>query len=68
MSVIAVLCSDMHLSLKSPVARSAEPDWFQAMWIIGALVWGISGLALVLIKHKGSPLPWQWKDDNDQPE
>jgi hypothetical protein len=29
--VIAVLCADIHLSAKPPVARSAEPDWFEAM-------------------------------------
>lgn len=28
--VIAILCSDLHLSEKAPVARSAEPDWFDA--------------------------------------
>ena len=28
--VIAVLCSDIHLSLAAPVARSAEPDWLAA--------------------------------------
>ncbi len=25
--VVAVLCADLHLSLRPPVARSAEPDW-----------------------------------------
>ena len=30
MDVIAVLCSDIHLSLKCPVARSAEPNWLEA--------------------------------------
>ena len=30
-SVVAVLVSDVHLSEKAPVARSAEPDWFAAM-------------------------------------
>lgn len=29
--VIAILCSDMHLSAKPPVWRSEEPDWFEAM-------------------------------------
>src|SRR5690554_6947876 len=29
--VIAILCSDLHLSEKPPVARSAEPDWWAAM-------------------------------------
>jgi len=30
--LVGVLCSDIHLSIKSPVARSAEdPDWFGAM-------------------------------------
>jgi hypothetical protein len=29
--VVAVVCSDMHLSHKPPVARSAEPDWYTAM-------------------------------------
>lgn len=29
--VIAVLCSDLHLQERAPVARSAEPDWFEAM-------------------------------------
>jgi len=28
--VIAILCSDLHLSEKAPVARAAEPDWFAA--------------------------------------
>lgn len=27
---VAVLCSDLHLSLYAPVARSAEPDWLAA--------------------------------------
>lgn len=27
---IAILCSDLHLSLTAPVARSAEPDWLAA--------------------------------------
>lgn len=29
--VIAILCSDIHLSLKPPIARSVEPDWLKAM-------------------------------------
>lgn len=29
--VIAILCSDIHLCHKSPVARSSEPDWYIAM-------------------------------------
>jgi len=29
--VIAILCSDLHLSHKAPIARSAEPDWYEAM-------------------------------------
>lgn len=29
--VIAVFCSDIHLSHKPPIARSAEPDWYEAM-------------------------------------
>lgn len=29
--VIAVACSDIHLSHRAPVARSAEPDWYLAM-------------------------------------
>lgn len=28
--VIAILCSDIHLSHKPPIARSAEPDWYAA--------------------------------------
>jgi hypothetical protein len=31
MRVLAVLCSDIHLSHNAPVARSAEPDWYEAM-------------------------------------
>lgn len=38
----AIVASDIHLQAKSPVARSAEPDWFEAMARplreIGALV------------------------------
>jgi hypothetical protein len=30
-NVVAILCSDIHLSHKCPVARSAEPDWYMAM-------------------------------------
>ena len=30
MRVIAVLCSDIHLSHTPPVARSTEPDWYAA--------------------------------------
>jgi DNA repair exonuclease SbcCD nuclease subunit len=29
--VIAILCSDLHLSLTPPIWRSAEPEWFEAM-------------------------------------
>jgi DNA repair exonuclease SbcCD nuclease subunit len=29
--VIAIACSDVHLSLRPPVARAEEPDWFEAM-------------------------------------
>lgn len=29
--VIAILCSDIHLSHRPPIARSAEPDWYAAM-------------------------------------
>ena len=29
--MIAVLCSDVHLSHKPPVFRSNEPDWYEAM-------------------------------------
>lgn len=29
--VVAILCSDIHLSSRAPIARSAEPDWFLAM-------------------------------------
>jgi len=29
--IIAVLCSDIHLSLKAPIARSAEPDWLEVI-------------------------------------
>lgn len=31
MQPIAILCGDIHLSAKSPVYRSKEPDWFEAM-------------------------------------
>lgn len=31
MKPIAVLCSDLHLQERAPVARSAEPDWWAAM-------------------------------------
>lgn len=29
--VIAILCGDIHLAPRAPVARSAEPDWYAAM-------------------------------------
>jgi hypothetical protein len=29
--VLAILCSDLHLSGRPPLARSVEPDWFEAM-------------------------------------
>ena len=29
--VIAILCSDIHLSHRPPIARSEEPDWYEAM-------------------------------------
>lgn len=29
--VIAIVCSDIHLSHKPPLARSGEPDWYAAM-------------------------------------
>lgn len=31
MSVVAIFTADVHLSHKAPVARSAEPDWYEAM-------------------------------------
>lgn len=31
LDIIAVLCSDIHLSHKPPVARSIESDWYAAM-------------------------------------
>lgn len=30
-SVIGIFCSDIHLSLKAPISRIEEPDWFMAM-------------------------------------
>jgi len=30
-NVIAILCADLHLSHKPPVARSDEPDWYGSM-------------------------------------
>ena len=30
-NIIAIFCADLHLSLKPPIWRSAEPDWFEAM-------------------------------------
>lgn len=30
-TVLAILCSDIHLSAKPPIARAGEPDWFKAM-------------------------------------
>jgi len=30
-NVIAVLCSDLHLSHTAPLARSSEPSWYDAM-------------------------------------
>jgi hypothetical protein len=29
--IIAILCADIHLSHRAPIARSAEPDWYKAM-------------------------------------
>jgi len=29
--VIAILCSDIHLSHRPPISRSVEPDWYEAM-------------------------------------
>ena len=29
--VLAICCSDIHLSLKPPLARAEEPNWFEAM-------------------------------------
>jgi len=29
--VVGILCSDIHLSLKPPISRAGEPDWFKAM-------------------------------------
>jgi hypothetical protein len=29
--VIAILCADLHLSHKPPIARSNEPCWYTAM-------------------------------------
>ena len=29
--ILAVLCSDLHISHRPPVARSAEPNWYDTM-------------------------------------
>jgi hypothetical protein len=29
--IVAIVCSCIHLSHKPPIARSAEPDWYEAM-------------------------------------
>ena len=31
MEKLAILCSDLHLSHTPPIARSGEPDWYEAM-------------------------------------
>jgi hypothetical protein len=31
LQVIGILCSDLHFSTNPPIARSLEPDWFEAM-------------------------------------
>jgi hypothetical protein len=30
-NIIAIVCSDIHLSDKPPLSRSIEPDWYEAM-------------------------------------
>jgi DNA repair exonuclease SbcCD nuclease subunit len=39
--IVAIACSDIHLSHNAPAARSAETDWYEAMsrplWEIGVL-------------------------------
>lgn len=40
---IAALCSDVHLSATAPVARSAEPDWWQAQMRYLAQLKGMAG-------------------------
>lgn len=29
--VVGIVCSDLHLSLRPPLARTSEPDWLEAM-------------------------------------
>lgn len=29
--VVAIFCSDLHLSHRAPIARSTEPDWYEVM-------------------------------------
>jgi len=31
LKIVAVVCSDLHFSGSPPIARSAEPDWYEAM-------------------------------------
>ncbi len=40
-NTIAVVCSDIHLSMKPPAARANEPNWFQAMERTLSLLRGI---------------------------
>ncbi len=45
-SVVAVCCSDIHLSLKPPIARSKEKSW------LGCLAYGLLQINELCQKHK----------------
>lgn len=40
--VVAILCADLHLSLRPPVFRSAEPDWLEAQKRILEEIWHLA--------------------------
>lgn len=49
-TVIAVVCSDIHLSAKPPLARRDEPDWYDAMR------WAIRQVRAKALKYKCATL------------
>lgn len=51
---IAVLCSDLHFSLRPPVARSVEPNWLATM---AGYCGQLGGLAAGHSNTPGNPLP-----------
>ncbi len=66
--VLAIFCSDLHLSENAPPARSAEPDWLEAQWRTIGQLYSLQGryecpvicAGDVFDRHNPSPALINW--------